>query len=111
MYLNLDLLYNVDKYIFLLFYCKRIINSTTYKTVYSPITKKSITYVYNTFVFLDYSTLNIKYKNDQTVYKFHQCQNFKRFKYIEKNKCKPFLFSKKDLNFLKSNKRIFLKKI
>lgn len=105
MYLNLDLLYNVNKYIFVLFYYRT--THFNHRIVYSPMTKKSIYFGFETD-YLDYSTLNLKCKRG--TFGFSETETEFKFKFNE-YRCKPFLFSKKDLNFLKSNKRIFLKKI
>ena len=108
MYLNLDLLYNVGKYFFVLFYYNKT-HFKNYRIVYSPVTKKGI-YFGDDTIYLDYSTLNLKCKRG--IFGFSETEFKFKFEFEFEYRCKPFLFSnKKDLIFLKSNKRIFLKKI
>ena len=90
MYLNLDLLYNIDKYLFPLFYYK----GELYKLVYSPMTNKSAYFYNNDFcVYFNYYlkkdytiTKDIIYYKDLLLY----------------NKCKPFKINKKHLKFLEN---------
>ena len=120
MYLNLDLLYNINDYLYPLFYYK---NYNSYlSTVYSPTTKKSICFYCNEITGLGlyekritnyYDYITLKYKNyDNTIYYFElDC-----FQFTEKNttscniirgyKCNPFYLDKDKLEFLKSNTRI-----
>ena len=82
MYLNLDLLYNVNDFLFPLFYYIRSSNDIIIKTVYSPITKKIISYQSN----LKFCFINIFYIdkiNIDIIYK-----------------TTPFKISKWDLEFL-----------
>ena len=109
MYLNLDLLYNIDKYLYPLFYYKIIHWG---HLVYSPMIKKSV-YKNNHIIYSDYITKKYnEYKEvslvstfDDTGYIFTENTiNFDgRFTFI---KYKPFKINKTDLIFLKSNTRI-----
>ena len=109
MYLNLDLLYNINDYFFPLFYYK----SRYTKEVYCPITKKSILFYYvneitglglykkRTTNYYDYITLKLK-NYDNKIYSFDNCQ------FTEKTtiSCNPFYLDKKYLDFLTNNIRI-----
>ena len=108
MYLNLDLLYNVEIYLFPLFYYKDYYSYI----VYSPITKKSTSGIF----FRDYITLNFKW-NTSYEPKEPQVFPFKKENYIVTEiefirygskdiRCDPFKISKKEIDFLKSNTRI-----
>ena len=110
MYINLDLLYNVDNYLFPLFY-----NPESEFEVYSPMTNKGIFiwgYLYlekGLVLYYDYKTnvcLDDKSKtyikktinfNEKSFKKFNPCKSYKSYK-----------LSKKDINFLKSNTRLQL---
>ena len=102
MYLNLDLLYNVDIYLFPLFYYYS--NSSQY-FVYCPITKKSV-YQYNNYnydyIYYDHITNLFKCKNNETGSVYYGID------FIVKlyTKCKPFFLEKEHIKYLKSNKRI-----
>ena len=108
MYLNLDLLYNVNKYLYPLFYYEYNYEK---REIYSPMTKKSINkYVFNwtTYLFIDYITKNFKYNNRNI--SFTETRIFTENTFIRNgniyNKCDPFKLTKKELHFLKSNTRI-----
>ena len=86
MYLNLDLLYNVNDFLFPLFYYIRSSNDIIIKTVYSPITKKIISYQSNRFInifYIDKINIDIIYKTT------------------------PFKISKEDLEFLNYKRKSF----
>ena len=104
MYLNLDLLYNVDNYIYPLFYYRVKYGCDE---IYSPMTKKSI-YKSDYNIYYDFITKKYKYKGvssfDDTHYIF--TENTLNHNGSIYNKCYPFKLSKKDLYFLKSNTRI-----
>ena len=94
MYLNLDLLYNVEIYLFPLFYYK----SDYSRMIYSPITKKSATSIY----YYDHITLNFCWESPEPIAFLKKDfiiteTEFIRysFKYI---RCDPFKISKKELN-------------
>ena len=104
MYLNLDLLYNVNNYLYPLFYYK----NKYVHVVYSPMTKKSVfKNNQDSITYLDFITK--KYGNsgssfDTTICIFTEnTLNHNGFIY---NKCKPFKLESEDLYFLKSNTRI-----
>ena len=107
MYLNLDLLYNVDNYLFPLFYYK--FEYDYGRQVYSPMTKK--------FVFKDnqdsityFDFITKKYGNSGSSFNYKIIFIFTENRLNHNgyvfNKCKPFKLNKKDLYFLKSNTRI-----
>ena len=114
MYLNLDLLYNVEIYLFPLFYYQK---HDILIYVYSPITKKSFTGFYYSKprdpLYFDHITLNFCCeKPEPQDYPFNEKDftitetefiNFSGFKYI---RCNPVKIPKKGLDFLKSNTRI-----
>ena len=113
MYLNLDLLYNVNNYLYPLFYYK----GRYTEEVYSPTTKKSILFYYVNEItslyekrnYYDYITL--KYKNyDNKIRGFDHCQFTEKTttscNNINGYKCDPFYLEKHELKFLKSNTRI-----
>ena len=108
MYLNLDLLYNIDKYIYPLFYYK-FKYGYDLTEIYSPMTKKSVYKNIQDIIYSDFITKKYKGSSllgifDDTHYIFTEnLLNYDGFIY---NKCKPFKLSKKDLHFLKSNTRI-----
>ena len=108
MYLNLDLLYNIDKYLFPLFYytyecCD---NSYVY-AVYTPTTKKA---VFKNEVYIAYSDYMTK-KYEELGKIFYSTNHkiteniFIQCGYIFK-KCEPFELDKKDFFYLKNNTRI-----
>ena len=105
MYLNLDLLYNVNNYLFPLFYYKD--NYGNFE-IYSPMTKKSIfTSYYN--IYYDFITKKYEYLSkifdfDVTNYIF--TENILNYRDSILKKCKPFKLESEDLYFLKSNTRI-----
>ena len=121
MYLNLDLLYNINDYFFTLFFYEfdfyyeyENLNVCLYK-VYSPMFKKSIDFFNNKdFIYIDYITG--KYKNDYN--EIHDLNFiFSNYQFTEKEmrdhnnnidgyKCNPFYLDKKDLEFLTNNIRI-----
>ena len=113
MYLNLDLLYNIDNYLFPLFYykCKHFQHE---KEVYSPMTFKSVfvNYNYNYFSLYDYKNSRISSSNYKDIKKFfaYNCTFTENVFYYEKKvymkKCKPFKLNSENLHFLKSNIRI-----
>ena len=93
MYLNLDLLYNVNDFLFPLFYYE----SLSTKKVYSPITKKSIIYMNTEVIYYDCTTFNFPNYN----YYFTQKISFRNH-YINGYNCVPFEVNKKDLEYLKT---------
>ena len=104
MYLNLDLLYNVDIYLFPLFYYN--INSIHSQSfVYCPITKKSA-YQYNNYnydyIYYDHITNLCKCKNNKTGSFYYDIDFITRYY----TKCKPIFLDKEHIKYLKSNKRI-----
>ena len=111
MYLNLDLLYNVNKYEFTLFYYKDIGNR--YR-IYSPKTKKSISIYYsNTLYYSDHIT-GISISSNNRYYSNNSSNEWKHFDEQTLNsigfkKCSVKTIKKQDLDFLKSNIRIKLK--
>ena len=106
MYLNLDLLYNVNNYLFPLFYYRD--DYGNFK-IYSPMTKKSVYEIEFCNVYFDYITKKYEYlvkifDFDDTGYIFTE-NTLNKGGYIY-NKCKSFKLTKEDLHFLKSNTRI-----
>ena len=103
MYLNLDLLYNVDMYLLPLFYYKKSIFYRYEIFVYCPITKKSV-YQYNNYNYNynDHITNLCKWKNN-TIGSFYYDIDCISESYT---KCKPFFLEKKYIEYLKSNERI-----
>ena len=95
MYLNLDLLYNVNIYLYPLFYYK----DASFEQVYCPITENSVYFYNNVFLTFD-SSNNPVYKKDHTITKdtiyYENIVNF--------NKCKPFKIDKEYLKYLKNLK-------
>ena len=110
MYLNLDLLYNIDNYLYPLFYYK----SETHKEVYSPITKKSIVCFHcnKITIYYDYIILKKINLHNNTIYYFElDCfqfteKNTTTYNIIDGYKCNPFYLDKEELEYLKSNTRI-----
>ena len=114
MYLNLDLLYNVDNYLFPLFYYKyrNPFFKNEYK-IYSPVIKKSILKIKIDDIYFDFITK--KYRNESSD-KFFNYADVINGIFTENtinypgcciyNKCKPFNLTKKEIVFLKSNTRI-----
>ena len=109
MYLNLDLIYNVNNYLYPLFYYK--IKHREF-LVYSPMTKKSVYknacgIIYHDFItkkYNEYKGVSLVCTFDDTGYIFTEnTLNFNDFIF---NKCKSFRVRKEDLYFLKSNTRI-----
>ena len=105
MYLNLDLLYNVDKYFYPLFYYKYINFE-----VYCPITKKSV-YISPCYsICYDFITKKRNWQSDKNIdfndTKHIITENTITWKNIIYKKCKPFKLNSEDLYFLKSNTRI-----
>ena len=102
MYLNLDLLYNVDMY--LLFYYKN--DSCPYTFfIYSPVYKKSVyksNYNHEYYYYCDHIT-NL-YKRRNTINSFYYDIN--DILSESYTKCKPFFLEKKYIEYLKSNERI-----
>ena len=97
-YLNLDLLYNIDTYLYPLFYYK----CSDRSEVYSPMTLKSIAnFNHDTFYF-DHITINYHYictfTEEYTINNGHKYSS----------RCEPFKLSKEQILFLKSNKRLNL---
>ena len=106
-YLNLDLLYNVNDFLFPLFYYQSCNYSSSYR-VYCPMAKKCV-YI-NPYYTICYDFITKK-RNcqkdvifDDTKYIF--TENTAKYKNITYNKCKPFKLNSKDLYFLKNNTRI-----
>ena len=113
MYLNLDLLYNVNKYLYPLFYYG---DKYGKREVYCPITKKSINIHINDIIhtfYYDFITKNSKYNNRKISFteycktRIFTENTLNRNGYIY-NKCNPVKLTKKELHFLKSNTRIKL---
>ena len=111
-YLNLDLLYNVNNYLYPLFYYEY--KDKNDREVYCPITKKSIVYHDNILTCYDYITFNFHFieKNiisnfPNDIYHFTQ-ENSLMVTNIHGYKCDPFYLDKDKLEFLKSNTRINL---
>ena len=112
MYLNLDLLYNVDNYLFPLFYYNGCnYNYKSSNKVYSPITKKCI------FNSVYYDFITKKMQNGYFIFDFDDTKhiitentitwiNTITWKNIIYNKCNPFKLNSEDLYFLKNNTRI-----
>ena len=114
MYLNLDLLYNIDKYLFPLFYySKENYGYYGHYEVYSPMTFKSIfvNVNYNWFSLYDYKN-SLTSCSEKVIMKFYMqnCTFTENIFYYEKKvymeKCKPFKLNPENLYFLKSNIRI-----
>ena len=116
MYLNVDLLYVLDEYLFLLFYYR----SNFSLSVYSPITKKSVI-IYDGYlssnpdecrdaILIDHIINNFKQFPEGLLLKANGSFIFTEKRYFcfdtEFLKCKPFKLDKKLILFLKSNKRI-----
>ena len=111
MYLNLDLLYNIDNYLFPLFYYQSCGYKSSYK-VYSPMTKKFV-YINRCYgIYYDLITKQkclkeILYKRiifDDTKYIFTENTIIHITSFY--NKCNPFKLNSEDLYFLKNNIRI-----
>ena len=103
MYLNLDLLYNVNNYLFPLFYY----NNGISKEVYYPITKKSVLYFYSNEKritdYYDYITFSFCHKDDINGFLFGNKYHFTREKSFTNTPinsviCAPFKISKEDLD-------------
>ena len=116
MYLNLDLLYNINDYFFPLFFYKLDFNlNVCLYEVYSPMFKKSINFFKNkNFIYIDYITG--KYKNDYNEihdlnfevsnYQFTEKEIRNHNNNIDGYKCNPFYLDKKYIDFLTNNIRI-----
>lgn len=108
-YLNLDLIYNVNNYLYPLFYY----NYSNYSyEVHCPITKKSLYKSNSSTFYYDYITSKFQIKNgkygkifDKTKYVFTE-NIFNLNGSIFFNKCEPFKLDSEDLYFLKNNTRI-----
>jgi len=103
-YLNLDLLYNIDNYLFPLFYY----NSESGYKVYSPMTNKEI-FIWGALYFPEKGiVLYHDYKTNVCLDENlkHILKKKENFNAVER--CKPFKLLKKDINFLKSNTRLQL---
>ena len=105
MYLNLDLLYNVDIYLFPLFYYRNKSFFNKIFRVYSPMTKKSM-YIEIDFdckyIYCDHITFVYKNKNIKRLFDY----DINIYLAELYTKCKPFFLEKKYIEYLKSNKRI-----
>ena len=108
MYLNLDLLYNIDNYLYPLFYYQSCNYKSNYR-VYSPMIKKFL-YIYSCYsVYYDFIT-----KKMQTRYfilhfddkPYIITENTITWRNIIHKRCNPFKLNSKDLYFLKNNIRI-----
>ena len=108
MYLNLDLLYNVNDYLYPLFYYKQKYG----RKVYCPITKKSIVNHDDTIIYYDYITFNYHFIENNIIFNFPNDiyyftqENSLILTNIDGYKCDPFYLDKDKLEFLKSNTRI-----
>ena len=116
MYLNLDLLYNVNNYLYPLFYYKyEYISDTFIYGVYSPMTKKSIfknkllnlkSYddlpIYYDYITKKYGNLGSTFNETYHIF----TENTLNYYNCIYNKCKPFKLNSEELYFLKSNTRI-----
>jgi len=115
LYLNLDLLENVNEYLYPLFYYK----GNNCREVYFPVTKKSIyynynyNYKYNYTKYYDYlnNTWTLPVKNSSYIYKLVAIYKFTENNIYWKDieickKSNPFRIPKKDLNYLKSLNRL-----
>ena len=109
MYLNLDLLYNIDTYLYPLFY---YMGESVFE-VYSPMTKKGV-YIEDWIItYFDYISRKY-YENQNDTITIRTIYN--KFNFTESHvlwdgeiildKCIPFKLKKQDILFLKSNKRI-----
>ena len=109
MYLNLDLLYNLNKYLYPLFYYKNCdYNYKSSNKVYSPMTKK---YIFNSTENVYYDFITKKMQNGYFIFDFDDkpyiiTENTITWRNIIHKKCKPFKLNSEDLYFLKSNTRI-----
>ena len=90
MYLNLDLLYNVNKYLYPLFYYKNAYWGGY--CIYSSMTKK---FIIGKYIYYDVNSINYIFTENRLI---HNGFIF--------NKCKPFNLTKKEIVFLKNNIRI-----
>ena len=105
MYLNLDLLYNVDIYLCPLFYYK-------YKKIdaiiYSPMTKKYMyMYIYGCkgqYNYTYYDDITNLCKSENTISSFNNDIDSNISRYYTKSK--PFFLEKEHIKYLKSNERI-----
>ena len=108
MYLNLDLIYNVNNYLYPLFYYKYCNNDPECE-VYSPMTKKSVYKNCDYVIYYDFITK--KYEYLAKIFDFDDTDCIfteNTLKYYDSilEKCKPFKLNKEYLYFLKSNTRI-----
>ena len=115
MYLNLDLLYNVEIYFFPLFYYKHGYSSFV---IYSPITKKSVecgNCCNDHFIYCDYISCKSFLKT--TGFNNGKMESFKKEDYsiteieyiffnIKYSKCNLIKLKKEELEYLKSNIRV-----
>ena len=113
MYLNLDLLYNVYKFLFPLFYYKSIQGSCI---IYLPITKKSISiYPSKTIYYNDHITGTFRISDDNDIYGGNKDNQNNWVYFIEKRiiyyatefkKCNLKKIKKEHFDYLKNNIRI-----
>ena len=111
MYLNLDLLYNIDTYLYPLFYYS---DRYDLSEVYSPMSLKSIYFFRDEgtphTIYFDYLNLNFKKGEKIHLFLVSFTFNFTKEKLIFNqfvlNNSSSFKLKKQDILFLKSNKRI-----
>ena len=111
MKLNLDLLENVNKYLYPLFYYTY---SNNENEIYCNITFKTVYYHYDSFIYYDYVNNTRKFIKEKFIEQLSTHElNFiytKNIIYANNEerayKTNPFKISQKDLNYLRSSERL-----
>jgi len=112
-YLNLDLLENVNKYLYLLFYYG-FSNCSESREIYCSRTFKSVRIYYKFITYFDNLNKTYKVYGDCLVFKqYIKCRYTKNNSYydgiIRSSKIQPFKISQEHLNYLRSSERLIKK--